>query len=524
MKSNFKKYLFPITVLALLVVFLMIYFLFGIRFEENDDIVMALISSGQYTGNPDCHLVFINFIYGFFLNVFYKVIPQLEWYSIFFIFINIISVSLIAQMIIKSDKNRILKIVLLGFLLTIFIYFSILIQFTKVAALASIAGISLIYYSKRKYFGVLMFVLGFLIRFEAASMILFIAFPLFWIKSTGIKEIIADKNFKILFFLIIISACCKLADYSFYYYNPDWKTYLKFNSLRGKINDNPNQFNANFILPQNISFEDYSLLSNFFPNPSAVNYDVLNSVCTNYKSISFKEKFNNIANLSGYKFLFAILSILTVSVVYYNKKYYFKPVLMLFIFFGLLIYLSLNATVKYRVFYSAMLAFILFLFYDFKDNPLKKSIIITCFIIAIISAHVAHLSYVKVIEIRNQVIFKNQSEMISKYFLNNDKVLVIFSASYRIEFVDPFMISSCFKSKRLFFSGWLTHIPFHKHKFDSFRYFINGYGVFITMEQYKNVSSLISASILKNYNISVTPQIILNDSRFAIIEFRKVEN
>ena len=38
-------------------------------FEENDDVMMCMISNGTYTGTPDCHLVYINVLYGWMLSV-----------------------------------------------------------------------------------------------------------------------------------------------------------------------------------------------------------------------------------------------------------------------------------------------------------------------------------------------------------------------------------------------------------------------------------------------------------------------
>ena len=42
-----------------------------IRFEENDDIVMLLLASGNYTGELESTLIFIHPIYGVFLNILY---------------------------------------------------------------------------------------------------------------------------------------------------------------------------------------------------------------------------------------------------------------------------------------------------------------------------------------------------------------------------------------------------------------------------------------------------------------------
>ena len=50
---------------------------FPVRFEECDDVMMASIANGTYLGEPDCHLVFINALYGSLLVFLYRLVLAL---------------------------------------------------------------------------------------------------------------------------------------------------------------------------------------------------------------------------------------------------------------------------------------------------------------------------------------------------------------------------------------------------------------------------------------------------------------
>ena len=69
--------------------------------EENDDILMCLIANGGYTGIPDCHLVFINALYGKILVLCYEIIPYIEWYTLSFCLLHIVSMTVIIYCIIN---------------------------------------------------------------------------------------------------------------------------------------------------------------------------------------------------------------------------------------------------------------------------------------------------------------------------------------------------------------------------------------------------------------------------------------
>jgi hypothetical protein len=49
----------------------------------NDDVVMAAIASGEFTGTPDVHLVFMGAVPAFLLAVTYRIAPDVAWYGLF---------------------------------------------------------------------------------------------------------------------------------------------------------------------------------------------------------------------------------------------------------------------------------------------------------------------------------------------------------------------------------------------------------------------------------------------------------
>ena len=65
-------------------------------FEENDDIIMAMIANGSYSGVPDGHLFYINILYGNVLAWLYTLIPSIEWYTLAFAVLHILSMSVLS--------------------------------------------------------------------------------------------------------------------------------------------------------------------------------------------------------------------------------------------------------------------------------------------------------------------------------------------------------------------------------------------------------------------------------------------
>ena len=495
-------------------------YFFSIRFEENDDIAMLLISSGEYSGTIDNHLVYINFIFGSLLNTFYSFLPGLEWYSIAFVALNTLSISLIAKVIFRSSYSAIFKATLLIFLFSIFINFSVILQFTRTAAILSIAGLSVIYNSKHKYVGALIFILGSLIRFEMTILILVISFPLILISTINIKDYFFNKNFRIIAFTVFISFFCKIADYAYYNMDSEWKSYMEFNKLRGKINDNPNVVYNNLNLPDNISLENYHLLINAHTNPIAISYVELEQIYQTIDEKSFWEKTSNIKKITKhYGHVLLIILVITLLLLYQNKEQRFKILLTLLIFVGLLAYISIDSTLKGRIVYPALYSAFLVLIYLNNNRTTGFINLMIASLVLCYSGDLLHTSYK--LQEKNKSLsdkFKKHTELINEH-LNRDNTLIPIGAAYRIAHNNPFSVSSTFPSQKILFSGWLTNSPFNKDKFDSFKYYIDGYSLLVKPGSAQACSVLIKSSILQETNIDVFPKTVLNKHKISIVEF-----
>lgn len=185
------------------ILFILLNKIYTLRFSTNDDSAMLLISSGSYTGTPDNHLVFINFIYGSILNVLYNVMPSIEWYTILFIALNIFSLASLTTIICKLSYNIIHRVFLVVLMISIFVYGSTVLQFTLTAAITATAGLSLIYMRQYRFIGFFLVIVASLIRFEAAILIFLMASSLFLDQSITIKTFLKQKQTKLLIILFI---------------------------------------------------------------------------------------------------------------------------------------------------------------------------------------------------------------------------------------------------------------------------------------------------------------------------------
>jgi hypothetical protein len=158
-----------------LAAFLFRIIVFDIKYEVSDDYITDAVLSGAYGLGYDPHLLFGNSILGYFLVFLYKIIPTISFYFILLILLGFISCTVVLYLLFKKKVN-----VLNLCLAIIFLAFStddlyVLIQFTKVAAAAGIAGGLLILHGLWEakdhkklivILGTLLLLAGSMVRFE----------------------------------------------------------------------------------------------------------------------------------------------------------------------------------------------------------------------------------------------------------------------------------------------------------------------------------------------------------------------
>lgn len=526
LKSGNQNFLLLLIINALF--FITCAYLFPIRFEANDDVTMLLIASGKYTGIPDAHLVFINYVYGTFLKFLYTWNRQIEWYSVLFAVFHIVCISVIAWFILTKDKFTLLyKLLFLAVFYSLELRSIMLFQFTTTAALCAVAGLLLIAEGKKyqKCFGVILFVLSGLIRLDATLLIFLIISPVF-LKDIFINgRLIFSKSLFFLLIALLITGSLKFIDYAAYHSNTRWSYYEKYNKIRGKINDN--QYVNNIKLPANIAFYDYDLLVQCFPDGHIMTYDKLLTIKNALKKVKFKTILLNVlTSLKPFKLILIVVLISCVLFFLYStdKKIRFIFFLSFCLFLFAFIYISSFGSLKSRVFNSSLMGLFAAIFVLSQNSIITYTYIKKAWVLSLVLFTL--LFFRQTIIYRTLDInfrkfqFSQQKELMNNYLQNPANSVVPFLTDYLIEFYSPFAEIN-FKPGQMLFSGWSTTIPFNRNKFDSYLDLIDRHAIFIKKDYGEKFFPLIQKSILANYGIKVIPEKEMESRDYMIVKLKR---
>lgn len=511
----------PIITLATIAICIML----PIRYEENDDALMLLFASGGYTGKPEVHLVFINFIYGYLTQFLYSNFSNIEWYTILFILVLTVATSIIIWRISNLAINKAIKIAFVVIFIFLHLYALTNLQFTVVAAQCAAAGMSLIISNKNssKIVGLLLFALSSLIRFDAACLVAIIFLPTLVNMLLTVKASV-KKNVGILVLLFTLPILFKVADNKYYKKDSDWGHYLEYNYYRGKINDNPNTRLVK-NLPNNITPSDYILLQQFFPDPSAMSNEEIQNLYYEVKeSPKLRNYYSNILiNFKTYSLYFIVIIIYTIICFWRCDKWLQRILVILSIlaFFTALSYVSMNGLLKMRVFITAFSALLVtFAFIEKKLQTNYKSILSTVCI--------ALLSVLVLYSINRRT---RSSKLTARFEIaqKDEKILdinkkswdytIVLGSSLHPHYNSPFNITNFYKGHPFIGSGWLTNIPYNKGKFDSYLDFVDKNAILVEENMINQYSENIIKSIKSHYRIDVALEIIRKYKDLALIRF-----
>jgi hypothetical protein len=516
--SVLHKYIGIITICYFFSLFLIVNFLFHISYEENDDVVMGLIASGAYGNSPDYHLVFIHSLLGLILSSFYHITTNTEFYTILMISLNVFSFAALSNVFLSLFLHKRLKIIMFLFFSTIFIYQLSVLQFTRTASFLAISGIASVLFGKNKYTGGLLILIGFLLRFHAAMLICLLSLPLSFYHLMMLRTAERLKKRIVFISLLVFVIILRLIDYMSYQSSKEWSYYHEYNLVRGKLNDNPNFVKAGVNLPKDFPENEYNLLESFLPNPVLVSYDKLKVLAEDVTQTPFLHKIQNIIMILMYWFYFLVLGLCLLCLCLFFPKQRILITSLFLLNFFLLCYVSMDGTLKSRVFFSSFFATLIFSLASVEGYKHKQNNLLFCIagilVVVFLNLSIIGFNLNKI----NRKEFLKQNEMIKNY-LSQSPGIIPFGASYNIEYCDPFSFSSDFPTNKIFFGGWLTNIPFNTGRFDSFNYFVNNYAVLVNDEYVEKASGLISKSIMAETNVTVKPVVVLNKYGLSIIEF-----
>ena len=288
-----------IVLLANAVIFALLAWLLPLGFEENDDVMMAMIANGTYSGTPDYHLVYINALYGMVLAGLYTWTKAIEWYTLSFAVLHVLSMSVLSYCLLTiPNRARWERIVWLVILYVLWARIIVAMQFTTTAGLVCLAGCVLLLRpsAKARWTGAGMVIIAALVRFLAAGLVGLLMAPIIvytyrleWRKYIAVVVMLAAV------------VGCRLTNQYMYDRDPEWKYYRAYNLLRAQLNDNPNAYRLQpNQLPENVNWMDYQLLLRFVPDGEQIDLPAIRQLSAVAGTVPLKEQWKNVHRGSEY--------------------------------------------------------------------------------------------------------------------------------------------------------------------------------------------------------------------------------
>lgn len=489
-------------------------------YETNDDIVMQFISNGFYSGTPDAHLVFINYIYGLPLTWLYNLTAGsgIEWYPILFLLWHIMSLYIISKFIVRSKFDTFTKTTFLLLLYFFELTLIIKLQFTTTSALLATAGLLLAYLRGgwKSIVGIILFLVASLIRFDAAMLVLLLLLPI------AVYRFLTDRSMRLK--LLVYCGICISTAFSFelcnkYIYNQDqdWAYYLEWNKVRGSINDNPNASKLVGRLPDGITEDDYHLLRMFIADPMALKLDQLNSISEKLENTTTIEKIVHTGwFINKYKIFIILLGIMFYLAIQPIRDKGLKFSILGYILFwcAISIFISMDAYVKQRVFLAMLGPAFMVLIIAIKERSLVRKGLICIFVI-VLAANLCVTS----INFRNsriRVVKRELSESMGLLKRNEFQVIIPYKGDFMFELLNPFAPDFTNKFCGV---GWMTNIPFNKDKFDSHLTLLDREKVMFLHNSSCDEIKSISVAIKKNYGIDTKIISIDSTENFKLLKW-----
>ena len=437
-------------------------------FEENDDVMMAMIANGTYSGVPDFHLVYINVLYGWVLTLLYSLTTAIEWYTLAFAALHVLSLSILAYCVLTTPNRakweRVLWLIVLYVLWARII---VALQFTTTAGLVTLAGCMLLLResAKARWTGVVMVIIGALIRFMADGLVGLLMAPIIlytyrleWRKYIAIVA------------MLTAVVGCRVVNHAVYDHDPEWKYFRAYNQLRAQLNDNPNAYKMTVSqLPEGVDPMDYQLLLRFVPDAEQIDLPAMRQLSAKVGEVPFKQQLQNVHRLDKYAVEVAILLALLILMILTTgnrSKYIFLMLYTLFIIV-LIVHVSLDGFLKNRVFLCMLMPMMLTDFMLLPNTTGLKRRWGIGIAIAVMSVWYGYQIYEeRVTADYNRYSWTHLQQPLLEYVPDDGYVTTI-GTSMMMEATNPWHIWPY--QSRKYTLGWLTWCPLNKPIGHSYR-------------------------------------------------------
>lgn len=393
LKSNITVALLVNTIFFLLVIIFC-----DLKYEVSDDFIMSAILSGAFGDTQNPHMFYVNVVWGYFLIPFYKLWPRVSWYfvtQILLVFLSSVSVTYVIL-----ERTEKIKAMMLSMMLILF--FSndayILVQFTKTAMYAVMAGAILFIWALfegKKWHTIIMggilclagTTLRFPVIYMAGGFILFILVFAFWDlmkeKKDRCKLALSVRKI-VLCGAVLIVLAYGLNYYNDYVYrdNGSYELFSDYSSARGRIIDTTDYgywAYADELQKLGISENDYAMIRAWgFADNDVFDVETLQQVgkiIEDYNKnvcISLEEVFEAIQSrgIIGYPvFIICIVVFILGMFFYYNN--WWKILGAGVIGAAYILYFFIRGRAVYRTEYAVFLGVFLCTIYFWKKRSLK---------------------------------------------------------------------------------------------------------------------------------------------------------
>lgn len=244
-----EKTKFIIIMFINIIIFGIIHIIFDVKYEQVDDFIIYNLYSGL-DGTYNIHGIYIHPIICIVLSLLYRIIPIINWHSIFLLSMQFICFTLIGYTILKKHNNGIAIILYAIFASVFYSTLLLLVQYTSVAALLVLTSFILLIDAveqkedkniKYKLLIFFLFTLGVLLRFQSLCIILpFMGIYLvingieyFKRKIEKVQLVKIIKYYSILAVITVIT----IVSNSLIYKNDVYQQYIEFNKSRSTLHD-----------------------------------------------------------------------------------------------------------------------------------------------------------------------------------------------------------------------------------------------------------------------------------------------
>lgn len=461
-----KKYKNILAFCSTLLYGILLFLLFNIGYETNDDAAMQLMAQGIASGHPSPFLIYIGLPIGKVLQYLYNHFNQINWYYFFLISFNFISIFFIIRLLLFFE-NLMYAMSLVGIFLIFTTTIMVHIQFTSSSLLLGVAAFLQMFHAykynaKSEFFiGTILLTVGSFLRFDMVYVFIAMALPLLFLQAKAWRFNV------IVICLITILYVEKEIEMNIYSKKTgmDFRKYLYAQDV---ILDNPTKNLESFIHRQSWSSNDLNLLvSWFFIDKDVFNPEKIIQFSHHVASSASKPLFlTRMHDLMYYKKEYLCLVFLLFLILFVKQKTLRYQLVVHFLsFWVIFLLMAFKFRMQDRVVIPILIFSLCYHSYLFLQSNINLNKIIFSFALSL-TLYSSYWLYMKDryhSDINKDKIkaLENYLSVLQKY---PDKVFVIADATFPLEGCAGMKNFKALQNIQLMGAGWSTFSPVYNER------------------------------------------------------------